>query len=363
MSRHRRAIVYDKFAKAGRCADSRNRGFARIYKYNLGPTYLAICEGKCSTLGSRCAGFYIHRSIKACIMQGETLTSADKIGAGNGWIFNKGSGGKGAIVQASGGSDYACFKKVAVCSEGFYLPVGIQIAICTPCPKPSCTSTEELVGTCSAQGYRCATKCKNGEYRLFKVEGDGACTTKPVCNSNEELRLLFGMPQCVTKCKEDEYRLMSIGSIGVCKTCGNLVCPPGTNRAPGTCGTLKPAFTCINADYDFCAATASPRRRLGDPVCEQSIHRWDTDNRCRQRPFWGTRQRPWCLYDRLFSLPCSPRLHRYCLRCIKKDMRPLQNSDRVESRGVDQRCHHPSRISQHNHMQEHSKTKAETPTV
>ena len=119
---------------------------------------------------------------------------------------------------------------------------------------------------------------------------------------------------------------------------------------------------CFTMDY-FQVELRFAHQRLGDPVCEQSIHRWNTNNRCCQRPFWGTRQRPWCLYDRLFSPPCTQRLHRCCPRCIQADVHPLQDSDRVESRGVGQYFHHPPRINQHSHMQEHSKTKAETPTV
>ena len=138
-----------------------------------------------------------------------------------------------------------------MCGEGSYKA---PIVGCAPCPKPSCTSTKELVGTCSSQGYRCVTKCKDDEYRQFNQLGNGACTTTPVCKSNEELVSMMGW-KCLTKCAEDEYHPF-IG--GDCQTCGNLKCPQGTNRAPGTCGTIKSSFTCINADYDFCAATASP---------------------------------------------------------------------------------------------------------
>ena len=101
------------------------------------------------------------------------------------------------------------------------------------------------------------------------------------------------------------------------------------------------------------------QRRPSDPVCEQSIHRWDTDNRCRQRPFWRTRHRPRCLHDCLFpSYWTQQRLHRYCIRCIQADVHPLQDSDCVKSRGVGQYCHHPSRSSQHNHMHDDTQTKA-----
>ena len=142
-------VAYQKLGMDGTCLDGSGRVFTELGKSSLEADVVAICEAKCTSLGTRCVGFYVPWSSTGCYTLGEGLTEGD---AKDGWLLTK-RPGTGLIMQTTGGISYSCYNKTAFTADATVTPASsthtrtVRSAAMTHSTNASARATSASTGT------------------------------------------------------------------------------------------------------------------------------------------------------------------------------------------------------------------------